>query len=67
MSSPSNSGSKRSGRLPAASSYIPRLPTIAERDSESDLKEELDRKEREYEKKIVRLAGELESLKLVQE
>lgn len=40
---------------------------IAERDSESDLKEELDRKEREYQKKIVRLTGELESLRLVHE
>jgi hypothetical protein len=45
---------------------VPRLPIIHERDSESDLKEELDRKVKEYEKKIVRLAGELESLRLVQ-
>jgi predicted RNase H-like nuclease (RuvC/YqgF family) len=45
---------------------VPRLPIIQERDSESDLKEELDRKVKEYEKKIVRLAGELESLRLVQ-
>jgi poly-gamma-glutamate capsule biosynthesis protein CapA/YwtB (metallophosphatase superfamily) len=43
------------------------LPTIQERDSESDLKEELDRKEREYQKKIVRLQGEVESLRLVHE
>lgn len=50
----------------ASSSYVPRMPIIHERDSESDLKEELDRKVRDYEKKIVRLAGELESLRLVQ-
>ena len=30
------------------------------------MKEELDRKVREYEKKIVRMVGELESLRLVQ-
>ena len=42
------------------------MPIIQERDSESDLKEELDRKVRDYEKKIVRLVGELESLRLVQ-
>ena len=42
------------------------MPTIHERDSESDLKEELDRKVRDYEKKIVRLEGELESLRLAQ-
>ncbi len=64
--SPSPSPRQHSGgRMAAASSYIPRLPTIAERDSESDLKEELDRKERDYQKKIVRLTGEVESLRLV--
>jgi hypothetical protein len=52
--------------MAASSSYVPRMPIIQERDSESDLKEELDRKVRDYEKKIVRLAGELESLRLVQ-
>ena len=40
-----------------------RLPTIAERESESDLKEELDRKEREYEKKITRLNSDVEILR----
>lgn len=30
------------------------------------MKEELERKERDYQKKIVRLTGELESLRLVQ-
>ncbi len=64
--SPSPSPRQHSGgRMAAASNYIPRLPTIAERDSESDLKEELDRKERDYQKKIVRLTGEVESLRLV--
>lgn len=63
----SSSRPRSGGRQAAASNYIPRLPTIQERDSESDLKEELDRKEREYQKKIVRLQGEVESLRLVHE
>ena len=65
-SSPVHNRPHSGGRNAAASSYIPRMPTIMERDSESDLKEELDRKERDYLKKIVRLTGELESLRLVQ-
>ena len=69
QSSPSQSPVHRNhsgGRTAATSSYVPRMPIIQERDSESDLKEELDRKVREYEKKIVRMVGELESLRLVQ-
>jgi hypothetical protein len=46
-SSPSNRIHSQ-GRYAANSSHNLRLPTIAERESESDLKEELDRKERDF-------------------
>jgi hypothetical protein len=39
------------------------MPTIEERESESDVKEELERKEKEYKKNINRLEETLEDLK----
>ena len=63
---PSSSPSGRmhsSGRDAAKSMQGLRLPTIAERESESDLKEELDRKERDYQKKIAKLQSEVDTLR----
>mmetsp|Transcript_3095 Transcript_3095/g.2075 ORF Transcript_3095/g.2075 Transcript_3095/m.2075 type:complete len:128 (+) Transcript_3095:157-540(+) len=39
------------------------MPTIEERESESDVKEELERKEKEYQRNIERLEETLEDLK----
>lgn len=39
------------------------MPTIEERESECDVKEELERKEKEYKKNIERLEYTLEELK----
>ena len=43
------------------------MPTIEERESESDIKEELERKEKEYKKSIERMEESLEDLKKTQE
>ena len=39
------------------------MPTIEERESESDVKEEIERKEKEYKKNIERLEETLDDLK----
>lgn len=44
-------------------SMIMRMPTIEERESEHDNKEELERKEKEYKKKIARLEQEMSDLR----
>jgi len=51
------------GRGGLNTSALTRMPTIEEKDSECDVKEEIEKKEKAYLKKIDQLEAEVESLK----
>ena len=63
LPSPNGSAPHPSMQKSLNTSAFSKMPVIEEKDSESDIKEEIERKEKEYKKKIDQLEAEVEALK----